>query len=465
MPAATDTPAAQRAARYALAILALINLFNYLDRWVVAAVVESLKKSLQLSDTQIGLLPTGFIVIYTLTSPLFGTFGDRNARPPLIALGVAVWSVATALGGFARGFTSLFIARSAVGVGEAAYGTIAPALLADSFPIEKRGRVLAVFFAAIPIGSAAGYVLGGLADQHFGWRAAFWIAGTPGLLLALLVMLVKDPPRGLHDGEWGVGSGEWGNLEDDLALVVTAEGNEVSAFRERAEGGDASDSGGGLRTGATSNSHPPPPTPYSLRTTYRDLLRNRPFILTALGYGAYTFALGGLGFWMPAFLERVRGMPRSEATVTFGAIALVTGFVGTFAGGWLGDLFLSRSKQSYLWVSGIATLLAAPATYVAVSNPHRGVYLPAIAIAEVFIFMSTGPVNSAIINVVKPGERATALGLSVLVMHLVGDIPSPPLIGLVSDHSTLERAFMLVPLAIVVAGGIWCYTAWWGRER
>ena len=434
MPAATDTPAAQRAARYALAILALINLFNYLDRWVVAAVVESLKKSLQLSDTQIGLLPTGFIVIYTLTSPLFGTFGDRNARPPLIALGVAVWSVATALGGFARGFTSLFIARSAVGVGEAAYGTIAPALLADSFPIEKRGRVLAVFFAAIPIGSAAGYILGGLADQHFGWRAAFWIAGAPGLLLALLVMLVKDPPRGLHDvgGEWGVGGRE---SETEANCTMSA----------------------------VENSDPRPPTPWTY--AYRDLLRNRPFILTALGYGAYTFALGGLGYWMPAFLERVRGMPRSEATVTFGAIALVTGFVGTFAGGWLGDFFLPRSKQSYLWVSGIATLLAAPATYVAVSNPHRGVYLPAIAIAEVFIFMSTGPVNSAIINVVKPGERATALGLSVLVMHLVGDIPSPPLIGLVSDHSTLERAFMLVPLAILVAGGIWCYTAWWGRQR
>jgi MFS family permease len=419
MPAAIDTPAAQRAARYALAILALINLFNYLDRWVVAAVVESLKKSLQLSDTQIGLLPTGFIVIYTLTSPLFGTFGDRRARPPLIALGVAVWSVATALAGFARGFGSLFIARSAVGVGEAAYGTIAPALLADSFPIEKRGRVLAVFFAAIPIGSAAGYILGGLVDQHLGWRAAFWIAGAPGLLLALLVMLVKDPPRGLHD---------------HVAAVTPAEASADVA-------------------------------PAHWTDSYRDLLRNRPFILTALGYGAYTFALGGLGFWMPAFLERVRGMPRSEATVTFGGIALVTGFVGTFAGGWLGDLFLSRSKQSYLWVSGIATLLAAPATFIAVSNPHRAVYLPAIAIAEVFIFMSTGPVNSAIINVVKPGERATALGLSVLVMHLVGDIPSPPLIGFVSDHSTLERAFMLVPLAIVIAGGIWCYTAWWGRER
>lgn len=433
MAGALDPPAAQRAARYALAILTLINLFNYLDRWVVAAVVESIKKSeLHLSDTQLGLVGTGFIIVYTLTSPLFGALGDRRARPPLIALGVAVWSLATSLAGFARGFPSLFIARSSVGVGEAAYGTIAPALLADSFPIERRGRVLAVFFSAIPIGSAAGYVLGGLVDQHFGWRAAFWIAGAPGLLLALLVLVIKDPPRGLHD----VGESEVGGRESEL------DSREVESIDPR------------------------PPTPALPWTSaYRDLFRNRPFILTALGYGAYTFALGGLAFWMPAFLERVRGMPRSEATVTFGGIALVTGFVGTFAGGWLGDFFLPRWKQSYLWVSGVATLLAAPATYLAVSNPHRGVYLPAIAVAEVLIFMSTGPVNSAIINVVKPAQRATALGLSVLIMHLIGDIPSPPLIGMVSDHSSLERAFMLVPLAIVVAGFIWLYAAWRGSER
>jgi MFS transporter, Spinster family, sphingosine-1-phosphate transporter len=433
MSVAIDSPAARRAARYALAILTLINLFNYLDRWIVASVVESIKKSLGLSDTELGLVGTGFIVVYTLTSPLFGALGDRRKRPPLIALGVAVWSVATALAGFARGFMSLFIARSGVGVGEAAYGTIAPALLADSFPIERRGRVLAVFFCAIPIGSAAGYILGGLVDQHYGWRAAFFIAGVPGVLLSLLVLLVKDPPRGSHDV--GFRASEVGSRESETDNI-------------------------------DSSSDPRPPTPAPRwSATYRDLFRNRPFILTALGYGAYTFALGGLGFWMPAFLERVRGMPRSEATVTFGTIALVTGFIGTFAGGWLGDFFLRRSKQSYLWVSGIATLIAAPAAFIAVSNPHRSIYLPAIAIAEVFIFMCTGPVNSAIINAVKPGERATAVGLSVLVMHVVGDIPSPPLIGAVSDHyHSLERAFMLVPLAIVIAGVIWMYAAWQGRE-
>src|SRR5437588_2750537 len=394
MSVAIDSPAAQRAARYALVILTLINLFNYLDRWVVAAVLESIKKSeLHPTDTQLGLLGTGFIVVYTLTSPLFGALGDRRKRPPLIALGVAVWSVATSLAGFARSFIFLFISRSGVGVGEAAYGTIAPALLADSFPIERRGRVLAVFFCAIPIGSAAGYILGGLVDQHFGWRAAFWIAGTPGLILAILAMFVKDPPRGLHD--------------------------------ER-----AGESGG---------------TPPSLLGTYRDLFRNAPYILTVLGYGAYTFALGGLAFWMPAFLERARGMTRSQATVTFGLIALVTGFVGTFAGGWLGDFFLRWTKQSYLWVSGIATLIAAPLTYLALSNPNRGVYLTCIVAAEVMIFLSTRPVHSAIVNAVAPTERATALGLSVFVMHFLGDIPSPPLIGKMSDASSLERAFLIVP--------------------
>ncbi|MFL6245962.1 MAG: spinster family MFS transporter [Thermoanaerobaculia bacterium] len=389
-------------ANYALAILTLINLFNYIDRWVVAAVIEPIKHSLGLSDTQLGVIGTGFIVVYALTSPVFGTLGDRRARPPLISLGVAIWSVATGLAGFARGFWTLFFARSTVGVGEAAYGTIAPAILSDLFPIERRGRVFAVFFAAIPIGSAAGYVLGGWADHHFGWRAAFWLAGFPGLLLSLLVLLVKDPPRG----------------QQDHAHVPRVSGN-----------------------------------------AYRDLLRNRPYVLSVLGYAAYTFALGGLGFWMPAFLERARGMSRSDATVTFGVMVMVTGFIGTFLGGWLGDKLLSKTKQSYLWVSGIATLLAAPVALVGLMHHARPVYLSALTVAEVLIFMSTGPINSAIVNVVSPLERATAVGMSVFVMHVLGDIPSPAMIGAISDATSLERGILIVTVAMLIAGLIWSYAA------
>lgn len=417
-----DRDAASRAAAYALAVLTFINLFNYLDRWVLSAVLEAIKRDLHFSDTQLGSLATGFIIIYMLTSPVFGTLGDRQRRPPLIALGVAIWSVATAAAGFARGFVSLFAARATVGVGEAAYGTIAPALLSDHFPFEKRGRVFAVFFAAIPIGSAAGYMVGGLVDKHFGWRAAFWVAGAPGLLLALLVMFVREVPRGLHD-QSGEGRAESG------------EGNSSAL-----------------------------PSPISPLQSYLRLFGNRQYLLTCIGYAMWTFALGGLGVWTPSFMERVRGMSRQDATVTFGAIVLVTGFVGTFAGGWLGDYFLKFTKESYLWLCGITSLLAAPLTLIAFNHPNRSVWLPAMVAAEVLVFASTGPVNSAIVNLVSPAERATALALSILLMHILGDVPSPPLIGYLSDVSSLQRAFLIVPVAILAGGLIWSYAAWRGAR-
>lgn len=404
---ATSTP--ERSARYALAILTLINLFNYIDRSILGALIEPIRKSLGLRDTQLGVIGAGFIIVYALTSPVFGALGDTRRRPPLIALGVAIWSIATGLAGFARGFWTLFIARSTVGVGEAAYGTIAPAILSDLFPPERRGRIFAFFFAAIPVGSAAGYVLGGTVEHYLGWRAAFWIAGFPGVLLALLMLVVKDPPRGQNE-----------------------------AHAPKASGTRRIDA-------------------------YRDLLRNRPYVLAVLGYAAYTFGLGGLALWMPTFLERERGLSHAAATVTFGGMVIVTGFLGTFLGGWLGDKLLAKSKQSYLWVSGVATLLAAPLTLLGLMHHDKTVYLIALTIAEVLIFMSTGPINSAIVNAVSPLERATAVGLSVFVMHFLGDIPSPPLIGALSDASSLAQGILVVPVAILVAGTVWSYAAWTGR--
>jgi MFS transporter, Spinster family, sphingosine-1-phosphate transporter len=402
-------------ARSALAVLTLINLFNYLDRYVVASLVESLKKSeLSLSDTEAGALMTGFVIVYMLTSPIFGTLGDRRGRPRLLALGVGIWSVATALGGLARSFVGLFAARATVGIGEAAYGTIAPALLADSFPKEKRGRVFAIFFSAIPIGSAAGYALGGLLDQRFGWRAAFYAAGLPGLALALLCLRLEDPPRGAQESEPGT--------EPHPGPGVSARGEGVWK-------------------------------------SYARLLRNRPYRLTVAGYAAYTFALGGMAFWAPAFLERIRGMSKSQATVQFGAIVVVTGFVGTFAGGWAGDFFAKRSKNAYLAVSGWATLAAAPAALVAFLSQDRAVYMSGIVVTELLLFASTGPINSAIVNVVQPTERATAVALSILGIHLLGDVPSPPLIGALSDATSLATAFRALPAVIALAGAIWLFAA------
>ena len=398
----SGTTLARRAAAYSLAILTLINLFNYLDRYVVAALAESLKRSeLHLSDARLGLLMTGFVIVYMLTSPIFGTLGDRKNRPRLIGAGVAVWSLATGLGGLARNFAALLSARSAVGVGEAAYGTISPALLADAYPEEKRGRVFSIFFAAIPVGSAAGYIAGGLLDHWFGWRAAFFAAGVPGLLLAFLAWRLPDPPR---------------RQADRPAL---------SAAR-----------------------------------SYAMLWKNRPYRAAVAGYAAYTFALGGIAFWMPAFLERVRHVPPEKATVQFGAIVVATGFAGSLGGGWIADRLRRRLRAADFWVSGATALAAAPPTLLALTAPRPSVYLPAIVAAELLLFLSTGPINSAIVSVVDPAQRATAVAASILAIHLLGDVPSPPLIGALSDASGLERAVRIVPVAVALAGIIWLAAGW-----
>ncbi len=190
----------------ALVVLTLINLLNYVDRYVVPPVFESLKKDPSMghpSDAALGWLMTGFLIVYTLASPVFGTLGDRGPRLRLVAIGIALWSVATATGGLAGSFAMLLVARATVGIGEASYQTIAPAVLADYYPFRMQGRIMSVFNCAIPVGSALGFVAGGLMDARFGWRTAFLIAGAPGLVCALLALTVADPPRGEGDARDG----------------------------------------------------------------------------------------------------------------------------------------------------------------------------------------------------------------------------------------------------------------------
>jgi MFS family permease len=417
-----------RSASFGLAVLSFINLFSYLDRYIVSALIESLKHSnLGLSDANLGSLMSGFLVVYTLTAPIFGALGDRRSRPRLIALGVACWSFATALSGFAGSYLTLLAARASVGVGEAAYVTIAPSLLSDYFPVRQRGRVMAIFFCAIPVGSALGYVVGGLVDKHYGWRAAFFVAGVPGLLLAALCLLLRDPPRGVQDAE--------------AAQAGAAHADSATAGKPAAAN----------------------PAPENLRkdtwAAYGRLMHNKPYVLTILGYAAYTFAVGGLAYWMPAFLERARGMPRSEATVSFGTIVVITGFVGTFAGGWLGDYCAKYSRQAYLWLSAIATLVAAPFVWMALTTNSHTLYLVCMVWAQLCLFLSTGPINAAIVNLVLATERATAIALGVFAIHLLGDALSPFLIGELSDSFSLAQAVKIVPVAVAIGGCVWIWAA------
>jgi len=399
----------RRAATATLVLLTSINLLNYIDRYVVPPVFESLRRSeMHLSDVQLGWLMSGFLLIYTVTAPIFGWLGDTGRRPRALAAGVALWSVATALGGLAWSYLALLISRGLVGIGEAAYGTIGPSLLADHFPPRTRGRAFTVFFMALPVGAALGYMIGGFVDHHWGWRRVFFLAGVPGLLLAALVARLAEPPRGASDAR------ETSSRQEPLWTVGAA---------------------------------------------IRSLLTNRAYVLTVLGYAAYTFALGGIAAWMVSFLERVRGLPAGVATGSFGGIVVLTGIIGTFGGGWLGDRLLARSGQAYLWLSGIATLLAAPLFYVALASPAPPVYWSATIGAELLMFASTGPINTAIVSVVPAGIRASAMALSVFTIHVLGDVQSPWLVGRISDHSSLQLAVLLLPAAALVGGAVWTYAA------
>jgi len=400
---------------FGLSVLTLINLLNYLDRYLVSGMIPDLKAApLLLTDEQIGLLTTAFMAVYMIAAPVFGALGDRVRRPIPIAVGVFLWSVATVLSGLAANYAHLLGARAIVGIGEAAYVSVAPALLSDAFSRDQRGRVLSVFNMAIPVGAALGYIVGGLISHHFNWRVAFFLAGAPGIVLALLVLRVQDPPRGSQD--------------------------EAPA------------------SGATPASNSATPAPSSV-AVYWGLIKQGPYMLVVLGYAAYTFALGGLAVWMPYFLESVRNVPAVQATTTFGGIVVVTGFLGTFAGGWLGDYWQKSSRQAYLWMSGWITLVAAPLTFVSLTATSPSLYYPAIIAAELLLFMSTGPINSAIANLVSPAERASAFALSMFMIHLLGDVPSPWLIGHLAVLTSLGKAVLIVPAAVVVSGVVWLISA------
>lgn len=400
----------------ALLVLTGINLFNYIDRYILPPILSSVQRDLGLTDTAGGLLATGFLLVYMLVSPVFGALGDRGGRTRLLALGVTIWSIATALGGLAVGFISLLLSRALVGVGEAAYGTIAPAMLSDLFPPSRRGRILAIFYTAIPVGGAMGFIIGGLMNAHFGWRSAFFVAGIPGLLLAWMTLRLPDPPP-------GQGARDPGEEAPDPVA------RESASWR-----------------------------------SYSTLLGNSRYAVAVLGYTAYTFALGALGFWMPAFLERVRGLPPATASSSFGAILVVTGLLGTFAGGWVGDRLLKRTEHSYLLVSGVATLLAAPLTWIALTVTDQRLYFPALIVGEILIFACTGPINSAILNYVQPTHRASAMALSILLIHLLGDVPSPVLVGNISDRLSLQEGMLIIPVAVFLSGVIWLTAAlFWSR--
>ena len=400
----------------ALWLLLVINLFNYIDRYILAAVLPRIRQEFLAGDPnqyqKAGWLFPAFLISYMCAAPILGWLADRVSRWWLIAVSVTLWSLASGWSGVAGSFVILLCTRAFVGIGEAGYGPAAPTILSDLYPIERRGRTLSYFYLAMPVGGALGYAFGGKISDLLNWHWAFYLVVPPGLILAGLCLFMRDPR--------------------------TRSTSELRPVRQRATLND-----------------------------YRKLLRTPSYLINTAAMTALTFAIGGISAWVPDYIYSDRGaeFPASDnllgnINLTFGAITAVAGFFATLLGGWTGDLLRKRFANSYFLVSGVAVLFAFPATIGMLYIRFPGAWV-CIFFAVFFLFFNTGPTNTALANVTSPNIRATAFALNIFVIHLLGDMASPPLIGAIRDRWNMNVAFFLVSLTILFAGVFW----FWGAKH
>jgi MFS family permease len=386
-----------------LLILSGLNLLNYLDRYVLNAVRTPLADDFGVNYGDSGRTVTAFMIGYFVTSPFFGYLGDRLSRKWLIAFGILVWSIGTVLTGFARTFSTLLVYRVLVGLGEASYATISPSLISDVFTSTKRNNALTIFYAALPLGAAAGYYLGGEISVHWGWRHAFIWTGLPGLLLAVVLLPFKDPDRG------GL---------DSTASQALAK----PQMRD-----------------------------------YVALLKNLKYQLLIWGYVAYTFAIGAFAFWGPTLLEKVHHMPAPKPAQFFGAVLFGAGLFGTLIGGFAASAWQKRNRAGYAWMLASTTLVAVPTAFVALKASTAMGAMVFLAATIFLLFLSTGPVNTLIIESVPANLRASAMAMSIFMIHLFGDWWSPEIVGRLADAwgHDLQKGVLILPAVLIVGAVLW----------
>lgn len=403
----------------ALTLLTALNLLNYIDRSVLFAVQPLVQTEFHLTDAQIGYLTSAFIGFYMVVAPFVGPLADRYSRKLIIIFGALFWSALTLVTAVTHTYWELLVRHTLVGVGEATFVTIAPTFVADLFPEEKRGRIFGIFYLAIPVGTAAGYLLGGKLGSHYGWRFPFYIAAAPGFALALAMLFVPEPERGRYDT---VREMPWKTVVHQgfgVVYVLRVVWNYLKQLWDR-------------------------------------LAKNPAFVTATLGMAMMTFALGGLQVWMPTFLSRSRGYSLEAANEIFGGIIVVDGILASLAGGWLGDYLLPKMKSSYYFVSAISMALGIPFMIVALF--FKGpIMLPGIAVAAFFLLLNTSPLNAAVVNSVGAHIRATAIAANIFIFHLLGDVPSPTMMGWVADRRSLQMSFVLPVIAMGLSSAVLFY--------
>jgi MFS family permease len=379
-----------------LVLLIGLNLLNYIDRYILPGEVSLIQREFHSTDQQMGLLTTALFIVYMLAAPLTGWLGDHFARKPLIIGGAVLWSLATLGTAWVHTYWELFIRHAVVGVGEATFGIFAPAVLADFYPERDRNRILSIFYLAIPVGAALGYLAGGEMGSLWGWRAPFFICAIPGLAIAALYgWWGAEPKRGASDH-----------------VRATAD-----------------------------------------RSTVLGLFRNPAFLTATFGLATLTFAMGGISAWMPTFLHRFAGLSVGNAGLAVGAITVVDGIAGTLVGGWVAQRWLKTNYRALYLVSFWSVALTLPCGIMVFFGPKAWA-IPSLFVTEFFLFLNTGPLNTAIVNSVSAPVRATAISFNLFCIHAFGDTFSPTIIGAISDRSNLTIGLGVTLIFLVISAVI-----------
>ncbi len=391
-----------RSARYILGVLFGISFLNYADRFILPPVAPKVQAEFHLTDAEVGLLYTAFILVYALAALPFGVWADRGQRRHVLLFGVGLWSLATAATGFARNYLDLFLTRAVVGVGESSYFPAGTSLLGDVFPKERRPRVMAIWQLGNVLGVAVGFAVGGIIAGALGWRAAFYFTAIPGLIFTALAVTLREPVRG-------------------AAEIVTS----VHAPRPRLS-----------EVGA--------------------LLRNRTYVLALVAQTLVFFVLGSDSFWLPSFLQRHFGLSSARAGILPGVVLVGAGFLGTILGGRAATRLRHRYASANLLTAGVGFLLAAVVVIPALITTSLTFFVVGFFVTGIALYLYAGPLTALQQDVVMPHLRGSAIAVALLVSHVFGDAFAPLIVGRISDAfgQNLRLAILLTTPALLFAAGL-----------
>ncbi|MSR48723.1 MAG: MFS transporter [Gemmataceae bacterium] len=401
-------------AKAALTLLLAINLFNYIDRYILSSTIAGIETDLLRNHSPdskkalLGIIATCFMASFMIFAPVFGIFCTKIKRWHLIGYGVVFWSLASGLSGlsgtvaklnesstvngfpvgiimaFVGSYAFLALTRCMVGVGEAAYGPIAPTILSDLYPEKSRGMIMSIFYGAIPVGSALGYAFGGIA----GWPNAFYWVIPPGILLGVLCFLMPEPKIGAQELSHLVPK----KIQINDALI---------------------------------------------------LLKTPSIIFNILGMTANTFAIGGIAYWFPYYVSIFRqNGTEQEAGIIMGLLIVISGLLATLCGGFAADYFSRYHKGSYFLVSGFGMIIGFPAFLAVLYVPFPFAWV-LIFVACFCTFLNTGPTNAILLNVSPPLLRPMAFAITIFMIHALGDAISPWIIGAIADNFAFERTIVV----------------------